>query len=281
MIGDIFRFQLDSVVIAGLIGLAAVTHYRVASAFSAYYLNVVGCAVGMIQPLLSRLHGSEDRSNLEKVFFFATRVSVCISIFIGMSIIFWGKSFVSVWMGPKYEDAYWPLVVLTLAVLLDVGQTPSISLLYATFKHRFYTYMNCAEGVINLGISLALAKPLGVLGVALGTLIAAFIIRVVVQPFWVCKAIGLHYGNYMKFLGSTLLRSVCVMGVAIAISAWGLKASYPWLISSAVCATLVSAPGFWFFVFNQREREQLLAVVTHRIQKKTDLVPLKVAVPVD
>ena len=69
-------------------------------------------------------------------------------------------------------------MVLSLAVLLDVGQNPSISLLYATFKHRFYTYMNCAEGAINLVISLLLARPLGILGVALGTLIGAFIVRV-------------------------------------------------------------------------------------------------------
>ena len=185
------------------------------------------CLTGMIQPVLSRLHGAQDRNGLEKVFFFATRVSLCFAVFVGFSLISWGKPFIARWMGPRYEDAYWPLVILSLAVFLDVGQAPSISLLYATFKHRFYTYLNCAEGVINLVVSLMLARPLGVLGVALGTLIAAFLIRVVAQPLWVCKVSGLDYGNYMRFLGGTLLRCGCLMAATITIAAWGLRAQLP------------------------------------------------------
>ncbi len=272
-LGDMLRFQVDAAVIAGFIGLAAVTHYRVASQFNAYYLNIVCSAVGILQPLMGRLHGAQDKDRLEKVFFFATRASLCFSIFIGLSLITWGKPFIARWMGPQYEDAYWPLVVLSLAVLLDVGQNPSISLLYATFKHRFYTYMNSAEGVINLVVSLLLARPLGILGVALGTLIAAFLIRVVAQPYWVCKVSGLHYGNYMKFLGYTTLRCCGLMAVAAGVAAWGLKPSYPLLVSSAVCATAIYAIGSWFLVFNQRERDQFLSVLAHRTAKKTELAP--------
>ncbi|HEY6127047.1 MAG TPA: oligosaccharide flippase family protein [Candidatus Acidoferrum sp.] len=270
VIGDVFRFQLDSVIIAGFIGLAAVTHYRVANVFMRYYIDVIVCVIGIIQPLLSRLHGAQDRASLERVFFFATRVSLSISVFIGLSLIFWGKPFIARWMGPGYRDAYWPLVILSLAVLLDVGQSPSIALLYATFKHRFYTYLNCAEGLINLGISLALVRPLGVVGVALGTLIAAFLIRVVAQPFWVCKASGLHYGDYMRFLAVTLFRCGGLIGAVIAVTAWGLRSSYFWMISSAICATAIYAAGSWLVVFSPPERRQLLAVLASRSRTNTE-----------
>jgi O-antigen/teichoic acid export membrane protein len=260
VIGDIFRFQVDALVIAVFIGLAAVTHYRVASVFMRYYIDVIVCIIGIIQPVLSRLHGAQDRKSLEKVFFFATRVSLCVSVFIGFSLISWGRPVIARWMGPRYQDAYWPLVILSLAVMLDVSQSPSIALLYATYRHRFYTYLNCTEGLINLALSLALARPLGVLGVALGTLISAFLIRVVAQPFWVCRASGLHYGDYMRFLAGTVLRCCGLIGAVIAITAWGLRPSYPWLASSAICATTLYAAGSWFLVFNRAEREQLLAV---------------------
>ena len=270
-IADILRFQVDSLVIAGLIGLAAVTHYRVASVFARYYFDIIVCVIGLLQPILSRLHGARDRESIEKVFFFATRVALCISIFIGFSLIFWGKPFIARWMGLNYEDAYWPLVVLSLSILLDVGQNPSISLLYATFNHRFYTYLNCTEGVLNLAISLALAKPLGVLGVALGTLIAAFLIRVVAQPFWVCKAVGLSYGNYMRFLGDSILRCGALTGAVIAITSWGLRPSYPRLIASAICATALYAVGSWYVVFSQPERDQLVSVLTSRRKVRDEL----------
>jgi O-antigen/teichoic acid export membrane protein len=270
VIGDIFRFQVDSLVIAGFIGLAAVTHYRVASVFMRYYIDVVLSITGSIQPLLSRLHGAQDRRSLEKVFFFATRVSLCISVFICSGLIFWGKPFIARWMGPKYQDAYWPLVILSLAVLLDVGQSPSIALLYATFKHRFYTYLNCGEGLINLVFSVVLARPLGFLGVALGTLIAAFLIRVVAQPFWVCKASGLQYKEYMRFLAGTLLRCGALVCGMVAITGWGIKPSYPWLVSSAISAMTIYSAGSWLVVFNRLEREQLLAVITSKGQKHNE-----------
>jgi O-antigen/teichoic acid export membrane protein len=264
VIGDIFRFQVDSVVIAGLIGLVAVTHYRVASVFMRYYIDVVMAIVGIVQPVMSRLYGAQDSENLEKVLFYATRISLCVSSFIGLGLIFWGKPFINRWMGPAYQDAYWPLVVLSFAVMLDVGQSPSIALLYATFKHRFYTYLNCSEGLLNLVLSVLLAKPLGVLGVALGTLIAAFLVRALAQPIWVCKATGVSYRKYMRFLFETLLRSAALIAAVIAISAWGLRPSYPAIIGSAVCATAMFVVGAWLVVFKRAEREQLLAIAMNR-----------------
>jgi O-antigen/teichoic acid export membrane protein len=276
-LADILRFQIDPLVISALIGLAAVTHYRIADLFAQYYLQLLIFAVGMLRPVFSRFHGAEDRSGLEKAFFFGTKISIWASIFICMALIGWGKPFIARWMGAKYEDAYLPLVVLSLAVLLDVGQKPSIDLLYATFKYRFYAYMNWAEGVLNLVFSLALARPLGILGVALGTLIGAFFVRVLVQPWWVCRVSGLNYLAYMRYLGKNLLYCGCLMGGSMAIMAWGLRPSYPFLIGSAICATVIYAAGSWLLVFNNGEREQLLAAIRNRGQKQVEEVVVGIA----
>jgi O-antigen/teichoic acid export membrane protein len=263
-LADTLRFQIDPFVISGFIGLAVVTHYRVASVFMAYYINAVLASAGTFQPVFSRLHGAGNQGGLEKAFFFATKISICLAVFIAFCLVFMGRPFIHRWMGSNYEDAYWPMVVLSLAVLFDVCQTPSITLLYATFKHRFYTYLNLAEGVINLMFSLALARPFGILGVAMGTLIGALVIRIAVQPWWVCRATGVPYGRYARFVGWNLLCCACLAGAAIALSAWGLKSSYPLLVSSALCSATVYALGCWFIVFNGPEREQLFAAVINR-----------------
>jgi O-antigen/teichoic acid export membrane protein len=270
MIADALRFQVDPLVISVFIGLAAVTHYRVASSFCGLFINTIIAAMGTIGPVFSRLHGAGDQSNLEKVFFFATKVSILMSVFISLALIAWGRPFIARWMGEKYDDAFWPLVVLSLAVFLDVSQNPSIALLYATFKHRAYTYVNVAEGVLNLIFSLALVRHFGILGVALGTLIAAFFVRVVAQPLFVCRASSLDYADYMRYLGRNLLRCACLAGAAIGLSAWGLRPSYPHLISSAIFATGVFAAGSWLIMFTKGEREELLAAIMNRTRKQTE-----------
>jgi O-antigen/teichoic acid export membrane protein len=264
-LADILRFQVDPLVISGLIGLAAVTHYRVASVFSQqYFLQILVVSVGILGPVFSRLHGSGDRAQMEAVFFFGTKLSCCLSSFLCFALIGWGKPFITRWMGPKYLDAYLPLVILAISVFLDVCQRSSIDLLYATFNHRFYTYLNWAEGILNLGFSLALARPLGIVGVALGTLIAALIVRVIVQPWWVCKVSELHYINYMRFWGQTLLYCSFLTGIAIAVSAWGLRPSYPLLIGSAILASALYAAGSWLFILNPTERAKLFAAIADR-----------------
>jgi O-antigen/teichoic acid export membrane protein len=275
-LADIVRFQLDTVVISALIGLAAVTHYKVAGVLAQYYLQIIVVSVGMLLPILSRLHGAGDRSGIESVFFFGTKLSCCISVFICIALIAWGKPFIARWMGARYEDGYLPLVLLSLAILLDVCQKSSADLLYATFNHRFYAWINCGEAILNLAFSLALARPFGIAGVAMGTLIGAFLVRIAFQPWWVCKVSGLHYADYMKFLGGTLLRCACVASAAVVVVAWGLRPNYFWLVASAVTATAAYAAGSWLVVFNPRDREWLLGAL--RGQKKREAVePVSVA----
>jgi O-antigen/teichoic acid export membrane protein len=255
------RFQIDPLVISALIGVSAVTHYRVAGVFAQYYLQIIIVSIGMLQPVLSRLHGAGDRTGIKKVFFFGTKLSLCISVFVCLAIIAWGKPFIARWMGIRYGDAYLPLVVLSVAVLLDVCQKPSIDLLYATFNHRFYTYLNWAEAGLNLAFSLLLARPLGILGVAAGTLVGAVVVRLLVQPWWVCKCAGFDYMLYMRFFLRHLLSFGLLMFIAILIAKWGLRPSYPYLISSAVCATAVYAVGAWFVIFNTLDRAQLMGAL--------------------
>ena len=277
-IADMLRFQIDPLVISGLIGLAAVTHYRVASIFAQYFIQILVFSVGMLQPVFSRMHGAGDKAGLERVFFFGTKLSVGLSVFFCFALIGWGKPFLARWMGMRYEDAYLPLVVLSVSVLLDVCQKPQVDLLFATFNHRSYAYLNTAEGLLNLAFSVVLARPLGVLGVALGTLIGAFIIRVVVQPWWVCKVTGYHYAGYMRFLNKNLLYCSAIMGAAMAVVAWGLRPSYVLLISSAICATLLYAIGSWTLVFDEREREQFRAALGRNYVQKL-VGPAVVEVP--
>ena len=278
-IADILRFQIDPLVITGFIGLAAVTHHRVASALAQYHLQMVIMSVGMLWPVLSRLHGAGDQSRVEEVFFSGTKLSCCLSGFICIALIGWGKMFIARWMGPRYEDGYLPLVALSIAVFLDVGQKPSIDILYATFKNRVYMCINWVEGIVNLAFSLALARPFGILGVALGTLIGAFVVRIALQPWWVCKVTGFHYAGYMRFFGKNLLRCTCLAGLAVATAAWGLRPSYLWLVSSAIFATGVYAAGAWLVVFNQRERELILGALRKKSgRKRSELAPVAAAI---
>ncbi|WP_348260834.1 oligosaccharide flippase family protein [Telmatobacter sp. DSM 110680] len=271
---DTLRYQLDPLVISAFIGLVAVTHYRIAGVFARYYVEALLALMRLFQPLLSRHHGAGDDEAVERVFYFATKVTLSVSVFICAVVIAYGKPFIALWMGVKYQDAYPAMVVLSIAVFLDVCQSPSVGLLYSTFNHKYYTYMNLAEGLLNLAFSIALVRPMGILGVATGTLAGALAIRVVVQPIVVCKSSHISYPVYVRFLAGNILRFGVLMGVSLLILASHSVSSYTWLVGLVSVTTSVYAAGCWIFGFSGSERGQVTKAISYRRQNRfTPITP--------
>jgi O-antigen/teichoic acid export membrane protein len=274
-IADRLRFQVDPLVITAFIGLAAVTHYRIASVFADQYMRVMISVVGVFWPLLSQFHAAGEDARIKKTFFLATKISLCMAIFLCFGLITWGRPMIERWMGPSYTDSYWPLVVLTLAMLLDLCQMPTVSLLFATFKHRVYAFLNLAEGILNLGVSLMLVRQYGILGVALGTLVAAIVIRIVIQPWWMCKVSNISYWMYVRFLSRTSFRCAGLIAACLPLIYWGLKPDYTHLFSSAACATILYALGTWVAVFDKNERQVFRAGLRKRDKQSAPVAEVR------
>lgn len=256
-VSDRLRFQADPVVISMFVGLAAVTHYRIAGTLAQQFIVLTVAVTGVFAPLFSRLYGARDFAGMRTTFFFATKVSICVASFLGFGLIGWGKPFILRWMGPEYLDAYAPLVILTLAITFDLWQAPSVDLLYAIAKHRAYAVLNSVEGVLNLGLSLWLVRRYGMLGVALGTLGAMTVMRLAVQPIWVCRLSNLPYRTYMKTAGSALGGTLAAASLAWLLCGWAISPGYWRLAGSAGAALCVYGLAVLFLVFSSAERRRV------------------------
>ena len=160
-------------------------------------------------------------------------------------------------MGPAYLDAYAPLVILTVAVTFDLWQAPSVDLLYAIAKHRAYACLNFVEGVLNLGLSLWLVRRYGMVGVALGTLGAMSLMRLLLQPVWVCRLSDVCLVAYLKIAGSALTRALLAAGVAFVVCGWAIRPAYWSLAGSAVAAFCVYVVAVLFLVFDGADRQRM------------------------
>jgi O-antigen/teichoic acid export membrane protein len=163
------RFNIDTFVIASFLTLSAVTHYSIASTLVNYFNQLLGTIMSVFNPLFSRQEAEKTYGEIKETLYFATRISVAITSFIGFGLIAWGSPFIERWMGDKYLDAYPCLIVLVLGLLPFLWQTPAHSLLYATSKHQSLAMLNLGEGIANVCLSLVLVRYFGIFGVALGT----------------------------------------------------------------------------------------------------------------
>jgi O-antigen/teichoic acid export membrane protein len=207
-IADKLRFGIDNFVITIFLGLSQVTVYSIASRLILYFINFVITATGIMVPVFSQYEGRGDYASIREKFLLTTKISTYLAIFIGGTFLLFGKQFIIRWVGLEYKNSYSILVVLVIPTIFALMQSPSVQLVYGLSKHRFFSISNSIEGVCNLLLSIVLVKYFGLMGVALGTAIPMFFIKLLVQPVYTCRIIEIDLKEYyFKLLLPGIIKS--------------------------------------------------------------------------
>ena len=165
----------DNLVISSMVSVLAVGLY-----------NNYAMIVGIIQTLLSsifqgvssslgNLYATESREKNEFVFrslnllnnFFVTTCSVCFLILF--------QPFITLWVGKSYLLPF--SVVVTAVVNFATNYLQNVVQIYKNASGVFVRgkYRALATAVLNLGISILLAKRMGITGVLLGSIISRMV----------------------------------------------------------------------------------------------------------
>lgn len=206
---DKLRFGVSDLVLAAFSSLSMVTHYTIAVRFAEYLLQALGSLLGIMTPIFARSFAERDHERLREQFLSASRVGALLGCCAGGACIVFGRPFIELWMGPAYLDAYIPLVLLVFAMTIDAMQIPTVNALFAVAKHKFFAWMTAVDGVVNVLLSILLVRWYGMIGVALGTAIPMIITKLIVQPWYVTRALDISLGVYV--------RSVLVPALALAL----------------------------------------------------------------
>jgi O-antigen/teichoic acid export membrane protein len=202
---DRIRSNAGIIVVAAFLDIATVTHYGIAARIAQMFSELLAQGLGVVGPHFMRSDPLGDRGQTREDFLLATRLSVLASVTTAGAIMLLGDDFIEFWIGQDYRDAYWPLVILTGAFAVWMMQWPSMAILYASARHRFYAYLSLGEAAANVGLSVVLVQSYGMIGASLGTAIPLLISMLAVQPQYVCRTLELQLGTYYRDLGRVAL----------------------------------------------------------------------------
>jgi len=228
-IGDMVRFRLDVMVIAGFIGSSLVVPYEIALQLLRISSEASSNVIAGTQPVFTRYFAEGRMDMIQEKLLFLTRVNVSVSAILSCSLILVARPLIAIWVGPDYLPAFWPLLILAVIAPLGVGQNAATQTFYAMSRHRYYAYINICEAGANLMLSLILVRPYGIVGVALGTAIPFLLSKIIFVPYYICKFTGLSLSDYLL----NLLKPVGLIFVAEA-ACFGLVTYYQvdnfWLV---------------------------------------------------
>lgn len=260
-IADKIRYQTDNLTVSFFVGLVAVTHYSVGSTLVLYYMDAIAAIVGVLIPVLSMQQSVNDEAGFKRSFLSGTRLALASSSFIAFGMIAWSRDFVILWVGQSFTDAYPVIVILTLAVFIETSQATSVNALYASLHHKVYAAVNISEAVANLILSLALARPFGMIGVAVGTLIPSIVFRGIIQPIVVERVLHISIRETALLYLRTGTRCAAFLIVPWLITHYLLAPDYPHMILVGILSAAAYGVPMWWLEFDGIGADRILAPV--------------------
>ena len=204
----------DIIVIGLLIGAVGVAEYAVPLQLVAYGRVVVQGTMSALLPRLSAYQTLGDRPLLAAAYPLITRLTNYIAAFVALNILSLGVAFLTLWVGPTFTETGGPiLVLLTLASFCQAVSTQAAVPFYqAMHSLRVPVVVLLIEAGVNLGLSLWLAGPFGVTGVAAATLIPALLITSMVLPVHLCRELQV---SAARLLRSSIAPSLGLLGIGL------------------------------------------------------------------
>ncbi len=190
--------RTDPLIVQAFYGVAAVSMYAVAMKVAENTFLIVKQFVNALSPLIAEWHAAGRVADLRELLIRATRLASIPAALIGGAALGAGASLLRLWLGPEFEVAALPMRILVLSMILTVPQMVVFSLLTYSDRHQLPARASVVAAVVNLVLSLILVRPLGLVGVALGTLIATLLVDVFYVLRTGAQTFGVPFGELVR-----------------------------------------------------------------------------------
>jgi O-antigen/teichoic acid export membrane protein len=251
----------DNLIISVFLGVGQVAAYAVAFQLWSLALAVLWSGTDALLPFFTRWDAGGERERLREAYLAATRFNFAGAVLGAIVLAIFGASLVRWWVGGAVIV---PAGVLTVfaAMLLTATPIHTAALVLAGLgRHRPAALGGAAEAALNLGLSLALVRPLGVLGVALGTLCSGAVTNAWVAPRAAAQAVGVGLGRYARLSLLPAALPAIVAGIPAVLV--GTRAA-PGTAQAALALTgvvMVYLLTFWFGSLDAAARREALALI--------------------
>jgi len=250
----------DSLVIGYTIGVGAITYFALAASLVDYVQELGWGLAGVLVPVVSAHEARGELDPIREKFLQFTRYCVWMMAPVVAITLVLAKPFFTRWVGAEYHVSAEILILLMWAMAVYVIQLPAQAVLKGMSLHRRLAMFMAIEAAMNLVISIVLARQLGVIGVALGTLIPRLLMNGLFLPAYIMRVLAIPLRQYLLEAIVPVIPGV----VGLALLAWGMgnrsagPLGWPAMVGIGLLNVFVFSSLTLMFATNARERSWLL-----------------------
>ena len=194
-------FETDALVLGAFRGVGDIAYYAVANSLVVYVMDFVLAIAAVVAPMATRLQTEGRLDDLREVFLKWSKVAFTLTILVAAFLFVLGPRFIGWWIDPSFEQpsgTVLQILVISSLVFLPVRGV-ALPTLMGLGKPKVPAVAFLLTGVANLILSIALVKPLGLAGVALGTAIPNVVFALVVLGL-ACRELSISPFGYIRYV---------------------------------------------------------------------------------
>jgi len=194
---SLVRLRTDPIIVKCFLSMDSVGVYTIALRIAESCLLLSKQITNIFAPVVAKMHREGDEAGIRKILTSGAKLAFAASLAISLPLCLLARAVVTDWVGPAFAGAAPVLVVLLIAMSLVILQMAACSVLTMSGHHKLTARADAIGIGINLAVSIALARPLGLVGVAVGTLVSTVVVDVLYVVGLSCRIYGIGYRSYI------------------------------------------------------------------------------------
>jgi O-antigen/teichoic acid export membrane protein len=254
-------------IITRLVSLEAAATFAVSIKIYTMGMMLIVNPISVAGPGLTELYVRGEITRFIQRYWEIIALTLAVSTLVAVGIATGNRSFVNLWTHGRIEWPWTGDLILALLIVLRTLNGCFLNLFGLTKNWQPVRYVYLAEGLVFVPCAVMLAKPYGVSGV----LIASLIAHVIATTTLSARAASRVIGSPVK-LAKGLVVSFSLITVASTLNWGATKISihpFPMLAATA-CTCLIAIPLIWFMILPANFRNEArtrLALATGKIFK--------------
>lgn len=253
---DMLFWATDKIILGMLSGSVAVAIYNVGGTFNNMVMNLSTSISGVLTPRITGMVIKDaSKEELTALFVRVGRLQFIIIALIVCGFTVFGQSFIMLWAGGGYADAYWVAILTMFPLCVPLIQNTGLTIITAQNKHQFRSIVYLIIAIINV-ISTYLTVPYyGLLGAAACSCISYILGQGLVMNTYYYRVTGLDIPLFWKNIVKMAVIPVAMTIVGLFIINKVIIDDWYVFLAGVLIFTAIYAILMYSISFNEYEKE--------------------------
>lgn len=253
---DMLFWSTDKVILGMLASSTAIAVYNIGGTFNNMVISLSTSISGVLTPKITGMVATDvSKEQFTELFIRIGRLQYFVIALIISGFSVFGQSFIQLWAGSEYADAYWIAILTMFPLCIPLIENTGLSIVIAQNKHKFRSIVYLIIAVLNVVSTYLVVPYLGGIGAALCSCIAYLVGQGFIMNIYYYRVTRINIPLFWKNIGrmSIVPGSMLLLGIIInkkiIFNRWSL------FLISVVIYSLIYCIIMYKFVLNHYEKD--------------------------